>query len=178
MSMPPIEAMMQSCPRNYILLQRQDDMPLSLEALIMRYKLCTNGVCRGRTSRIDHLHKMQDEHRGLTLWCQYGHSRRGLEKFTSRQYCDTRRKQMRQLSQRVVALSKRGADPTELRQASEEASRISITFARILAIAQYKAATSSFPGEDERVKTLEKTTLHPSTVWQRKRAEKRDQVCV
>jgi hypothetical protein len=85
---------------------------------------------------------------------------------------------MRQLSQRVVALSKLGADPTELRQASEEASRISIIFAGMLAIADYKAATSSFPGEDERVKALEKTTLHPSTVWQRKRAEKLDQVCV
>jgi hypothetical protein len=68
--------------------------------------------------------------------------------------------------------------PNVERQASEKASRISITFARMLAIAQYEAATSSFPGEDERVKTLEKTTLHPSTVWQRKRAEKRDQVCV
>ncbi len=95
------------------------------------------------------LDKMEEEHRGLQLWCQYGHMRRGLERFTSRPYNEIRRKQMNELSSAIVALSKHGADPELIREASEHYSSAFAIFARMLGIADCNAATSLLPGESE-----------------------------
>ncbi len=97
----------------------------------------------GQECQLDEcLQNMHEEHRGLKLWCQYGHSRRGLEKYTSRQYNDIRRKQMHKLYKRVVALSKQGADPEEIRHVAERTSRLSVIFARMMAIADANASNS------------------------------------
>lgn len=89
-----------------------------------------------------HLQTMQEEHRGLKLWCQYGHARRGLEKFTSRPYNEVRRKQIHKLNKRVLALSQQGAHSEDIRHVSERTSRVCVVFARMLAIADSNAAKS------------------------------------
>jgi hypothetical protein len=88
----------------------------------------------------EHLQKMQEEQRGLKIWCNNERTRRGLEKFTSRQYNHVRRTQRDNISKRVLALSKQGASPDEIRLVSERSSRVSIIFARMLAIADAKAS--------------------------------------
>jgi hypothetical protein len=93
-----------------------------------------------------YLESMNDEGRGLKLWCQYGHSRRGVEKYTSRTYHDARRSDMRNVVKQVVTLSRRGASPELIRQTSESLSRPYAVLARMFGVADTKAATSMFPG--------------------------------
>lgn len=90
----------------------------------------------------EYLNLLSDEDRGLRLWCQYGHSRRGLERFTSRLYQETKRSDRAKIVRQVVILSKSGAKPDVLRRVSERTSRSSGIFARMLGIADANAAMS------------------------------------
>jgi hypothetical protein len=88
------------------------------------------------------LENMRDEDRGLRLWCQYGHSRRGLEKYTSRLCFKTKRSDRLKLLMQVTMLSRTGVEPELIRQVSERTCRSSAIFARMLGIADAQAARS------------------------------------
>ena len=70
----------------------------------------------------EYLDSIGDENRGLRLWCQYGHSRRGLESYACRLYQETRKRDRRNLVQQIAILSKKGARPELIRRISERAS--------------------------------------------------------
>lgn len=112
----------------------------------------------------EHLQQLQVEERGLKLWCQYDRSRRGLEKYTSRQYNIVRRKQREDLNKRVISLSRQGADPKEICMVAERTSRLSVIFARMLAIADHASSRDGIPGSNEMVAAVGKSLERPSVV--------------
>jgi hypothetical protein len=91
---------------------------------------------------------LRTEDRALRLWCQYGHSRRGLEKYTSRLYHQQRKCLIKTNCSQVVSLSIEGADPELIRQVAERTSRPSVILARMMGIADSTAAASCHPGID------------------------------
>jgi hypothetical protein len=109
-----------------------------------------------------YLESMNDEGRGLKLWCQYGHSRRGIEKYTSRIYHDARRRDTRNVVKQVVTLSRRGASPELIRQTSESLSRPYAVLARMFGVADAKAATSISPGSENNKLIAQKLDLKTS----------------
>lgn len=93
-----------------------------------------------------YLESMDDISDDLRLWCQYGHSRRGLEKVASRRYQD--RKMKEKLFEQVASLSKAGAQPEVIRAVSECISRPSIILARMFGVADAKAVADQGIGVD------------------------------
>jgi hypothetical protein len=89
--------------------------------------------------------------RSLRLWCQYGHSRRGLERRSSPLHEVTRSNIINVVRKRVVKLSQLGADAEEIRLASEKASQSSIIFARMIGWADAQAALNPFPVPNRRL---------------------------
>ncbi len=91
---------------------------------------------------------------GLKLWCQYGHSRRGLEKNVSRVHQTTRNNIVKKALSKVVTLSRsvaiaeNGAE--EIRMAYEKVSRSSVMFAQMIAMADAQAALYPFPQTERR----------------------------
>lgn len=76
----------------------------------------------------------------LYLWCQYGHSRRGLEKMVSQAHQITRNNIASKIRSKIVMLSRSGEGVEEIRVASEKMSRSSILFARMMGAADEQAA--------------------------------------
>lgn len=92
---------------------------------------------------------------GLKLWCQYGHSRRGLEKAVSRIHQTTRNNIVKKARSKVIELSQQqqqhagaGSDDNSedvIRSTYEKASRSSVLFAQMIASADAQAALYPFP---------------------------------
>jgi hypothetical protein len=93
----------------------------------------------------------------LCLWCQYGHSRRGLERIASPLHETTRSNTINTFRKRIVKLSQLSADAEEIHLASEKGSLSSTIFARMIGIADAQAALTPFPVPTR--KHLSKTTV-------------------
>ncbi len=76
----------------------------------------------------------------LYLWCQYGHSRRGLERLVSRNHQITRTNIIKKVRSIVLTLSRSGAEADQIRTTSGKASRSSLVFAQMIATADAQAA--------------------------------------
>lgn len=99
------------------------------------------------------------EDAGLRLWCQYGHARRGLERTASALHEQTRSNIINMIRRRVVMLSQSGASAEEIRKASEKGSRSSVIFARIIGMADARAAMTPFPLSNRPRSALTDATL-------------------
>jgi hypothetical protein len=113
----------------------------------------------------EYLENMEDNEPGLRLWCQYGHSRRGLERYTCQLFYDREIKEA--LFTQVAFLSKTGAQPDLIRRVSERISRPYVIVARKFGIADARAAMSQLPcsGFHERgVKTTNTKTSQRADV--------------
>lgn len=93
------------------------------------------------------------EYQTLRLWCQYGHSRRGLERAASTLHEVTRSNIINLVRKRVVHLSHAGADTDEIRRASEKASRSSVMFAILIGKADAEASLNPFPAPSRKLST-------------------------
>jgi hypothetical protein len=142
------------------------DQPIVVGGLDQALELAISkaAVLGARKQLESYLSNVQEEERGLKLWCQYGHSRRGLEKFTSIFYNDMRKKDIYKLTKMVMVLKKKGAEPELIRQVSEQTSRSSVVFARMLAIADHKATSRlTIVDDEETVNATEENAKYPSS---------------
>jgi hypothetical protein len=102
------------------------------------------------------------EQRLLSLWCQYGHSRRGLEKMVSRVHQTTRDNIVIRTRSKVVALSHSGADPEKIRAVSEKGSRSSAVFATMIATADAEAVLSPLAERRRSIQSSKQASSLPS----------------
>lgn len=113
----------------------------------------------------------------LNQWCNYGDSRRGLEKWVSRAHETTREKIARKARSKVVALSMSGATPEEICVASRKASVASVLFAIMMANADARAVLNLHsecrPSMDLSTRQSHLTLLSTPMGKRRKRSQKR-----
>lgn len=148
----------------------QDDIEEFLQSALknstdaMKHKLLMDGLDRAlQNSRQQQAHKLPrddekvdeylrnvSEDRGLTLWCRYGHSRRGLERICSRLHFESRAYAADKARAEVVRLSKTTFEHDELCQVSERCTLSAKVFARMIAEADAVAARTvdSFDSEE------------------------------
>jgi hypothetical protein len=137
----------------------------------MKHKLLMDGLDRAlHNSRPQHALKLNhdekydeylrtvQEDRGLTLWCRYGHSRRGLERVCSRLHFESRAYAAEKGRAEIVRLSRASVDKEELRQVSERCAFFAKVFARMIAEADAIAARTLDSFDTEEGQSTQKQT--------------------